>query len=450
MNDQDLEIRLREHYRSLDPSVAPAGLVARIDGALDRSPGRRGVLLRMPAFAMGLAAVAIAAVLAVTLVPGMISGPATPSPSASPSSSPTASPSPAGSRAVTPAPSLPGGTMPPVTSSGWQNIEVQPVAGIGQPDQVVASSGGYLALGDPQSQQGAVPAWVSGDGRTWAPLPGDPFGQVTTIVAAPIADGVVVLATGTDGTGLAWRSTDGLTWTPIAAPGQRNLDPGYVAGSDSGVIVAVEGQPAAVEWSVDGASWQTVSMPGGSHARVTGVAVSGDRFVAVGHVFAVPDEPIAWWSSDGITWNRAQVESRPGEAFVAVQGAADGLVAQSQTIDLVPGSATHWASADRGRTWWIDTIPLGTIQGQEGSGNPNGMYAGDGSRLLGYAITAPGRPTEYWVSPGDNSWTHLTLTGDTTEAEGGPDLGLYPLLLRDGILFVGPDRAWLGTPWYSG
>ncbi len=449
MNDQDLEIRLRDHYRSIDPVVAPRSLVARIDNALERPAGRRAVFGRMSVLA-GLAAVAAVAILAVMIAPGVITGPAaptsTPAASASLSASPTATPP------TTPAPTstLPGGTMPPISTTNWQNIEIQPVSGIGQPVQVVAWSGGYLALGAAPSSGGSAPAWISGDGRAWASLPGDPFGRVTSIVATPSANGVMVLATAADGTGLAWQSTDGLTWLPIAASGQRNLDTGYVAGNDSGVIVAVESQPAAVERSVDGTSWQTISMPGGGHAQVTGVAASGDGFVAVGHVFAVPDEPTAWWSPDGMTWHRAQVQFRPGDVFVAVQGAADGLVAQSHTFDVVPGTTTDWESQDGGRSWGPLDSPLGTFQGGEGAGSAIGTFVGDGTRLLGYGSGSSGQPVDYWASTGANGWTHLTLTGDTTAAEGGPDLGVYPLLLRDGILFVGPDGAWLGVPWYSG
>ncbi len=447
MNDNDLEIRLRDHYRSIDPAAAPHGLAARIDGALDQGASRWAFLGRMPAIATGLAAVAVVA-LVIAFRPGGLLTPVgatpsvgTPQPTASASPGPTGSSSPSPTPTVVP--SVATGSVPPISTQPWSTLDLVPASGNPQPGSVVAWSGGYLALESVVGIQNGIPAraWVSGDGRTWTQLPDGTFGTVINIVAAPTSDGIVVLATAPDGTGDAWRSTDGVTWTSSSAPAQRTIDTGYVAGGASGVAVAVKSQPASIERSSDGSSWQTVSMPGGDHAQVTGVAAFGGGFVAVGHDLTLPGSPIAWWSPDGLTWNVAQVAGRPDEKFVDVHAGATGLVAMSQTIDLTPGGATFWTSADGGRSWQPGTDPLGVWQQGEGAGNPNGQFSGDGTRLLGYGITADGQPTEYWASTDATSWTKLTLTGDSATADAG---NATPMLLRDGILFAGGDKAWFG------
>ena len=443
MTDNDLEQRLRNHYRSLDPSTAPRGLALRIEDGMTRPLSRWAFLGRMPAIATGIAAVAVVA-LVIVFRPGGLLAPVGASPSPE-TPTPTASATPHPSPAVSPGPSQsPSFAVPPVNTDPWVSLDLAPVSGNPQPGSVVAWSGGYLALESVVGTQNGIQAqaWVSRDGRSWRRLPDGTFGNVISIVAASTSDGIVVLATAPDGTGEAWRSTDGLTWTSSPAPAQRRIDTGYVAGGAGGVVVAVESQPASIERSTDGASWQTISMPTGDNVQVTGVAAFGAGFVAVGHEFSVPDAPVAWWSPDGVTWNPAQVPQHPGEKFLEVHAAAGGLVAMSETIDYVPGSATFWTSAD-GKSWQIGQDPLGTWQQGEGAGNPNGFFVGDGTRLLGYGITADNQPTEYWISLNATDWTQLTLTGDTSAATTGQ---VTPFLMRDGILFAGDGGAWFGGP----
>jgi hypothetical protein len=81
-------------------------------------------------------------------------------------------------------------------------------------------------------------------------------------------------------------------------------------------------------------------------------------------------------------------------------------------------------------------------QQAEEAGHPNGGFLGEGTRLLGYGITADGQPTEYWISQDAADWTKLTLTGDTSAATTGQ---VTPFLMRDGILFSGSSGAWFGS-----
>ncbi len=448
MTDHELEQLLRNHYRSLDPSTAPRGLALRIEDGMARRASRWAFLGRMPAIATGIATVAVV-VLVIAFRPGGLLAPAGATPSIGtprPSISATPETSSSAPSAPTPSPSisLPGGSIPPASTQLWLSLDLVAASGNPPPGSVVAWSGGYLALGSVVGAQNGTPAqaWVSGDGRTWTPLPDGTFGNVISLVAAPTSDGVVVLATAPDGTGAAWRSTDGLTWTPGLAPTQRRIDNGYVAGGAGGVVVAVEvSQPARVERSADGSSWHTVSMPGPTDAQVNAVTAFGAGFVAVGHDFSGAGSPSAWWSPDGVTWNLAQVPAHPGELFTEVHAAAGGLVAMSRT-NTVPDVVSFWTSRD-GRSWQISTDPLGKWQQGAGAGNPNGLFSGDGTRLLAYGITADGQPTEYWTSIDATTWTKLTLTGDTAAAVAG---NVTPMLLRDGILFVRGDRAWFGSP----
>ena len=97
MTDNDLEQRLRNHYRSLDPSTAPRGLALRIQDGMTRPVSRWAFLGRMPAIATGIAAVAVVA-LVIAFRPGGLLAPvgASPSPETpTPSASATPHPSPA-------------------------------------------------------------------------------------------------------------------------------------------------------------------------------------------------------------------------------------------------------------------------------------------------------------------------------------------------------------------
>jgi hypothetical protein len=111
VNQPDLELRLRDHYRTLD-SGSSHDLAARVAEGLNRAPGRRWSPFRMPrrtaaAAAIGVAALAVMAVLTAPLWFGQATpvGPAASasstatlvasgSPSSSPSSPPAETPTP--------------------------------------------------------------------------------------------------------------------------------------------------------------------------------------------------------------------------------------------------------------------------------------------------------------------------------------------------------------------
>jgi hypothetical protein len=76
-------------------------------------------------------------------------------------------------------------------------------------------------------------------------------------------------------------------------------------------------------------------------------------------------------------------------------------------------------------------------------GDVNGLFSGDGSRLLAYGTGPTGGATEYWTSLDGTHWTKLALTGDMTAAAAGE---VTPFLLPDGVLFGGATGSSLGTP----
>ena len=444
MTDNDLEQRLRNHYRSLDPSTAPRGLALRIQDGMTRPVSRWAFLGRMPAIATGIAAVAVVA-LVIAFRPGGLLAPvgASPSPETpTPSASATPHPSPAISPDSTQSPTagLPGGTIPPVSTEPWASLNLVPVSGNPQPWSIVAWSDGYLALGATTGDTSPLPAWISGDGRHWNSLAEGTLGSASAVLAAPAPDGILVVTESATGMTTAWHSTDGTTWTSTPAPALRFGRESDIAGGPGGIVAVLAESRNRLEVSTDGRTWQAVSLPGPATAVVQGVAAFATGFVAVGETGTGTGSPLAWLSDDGLTWSVAEVQPHPGDGFSGVHAGGRGLVAMSSTNE-VPGLASFWASAD-GRTWSLATDPLGLWQQGEGSGSANGLFAGDGTRLLGYGITADNQPTEYWISLNATDWTQLTLTGDTSAATTAQ---VTPFLMRDGILFAGSDQAWFGT-----
>lgn len=212
-----------------------------------------------------------------------------------------------------------------------------------------------------------------------------------------------------------------------------------LVGNQLGAVAIVA--PGSVAFTTDGVTWSTVPLPGGPASKVTGVAVSSGRFVAVGDNGAASMSPVAWWSDDGLHWTRATVPAHRGDGFQSVAGAAGGLVAISATAD-VPDVTTFWTSPD-GAAWTVSKDPpLGVVTQGEGQGNVDGFFSGDGTRLLAYGAGPTGGATEYWTSVDATHWTQLALTGDTAAAAGD----VNPFLMPDGVLFGGAAGSLLGTP----
>jgi hypothetical protein len=427
MTDDQLERELRDHYRAIDPAMTPPRLSHRIDQLIEQEGSRPGLISRIrPAFGslVGVAAV-IAIGLALAIRFGGLISPIGSSPSPAPSATPG-----------TPAPS---GSVPPISTAPWSSLGVRSLPGgpLGVAS-VVPWAGGYLALGSADGS--SVPAWASADGRSWTAVATDAFGPASLAEAAACGDGLLVAVADADGHSSVFRSTDGRSWTLGAAPQLRLAGGGGLAGGATGVV-AIAATAASLAVSTDCVTWQAVTLPDAAGATANAVAAFGPRFVVVGDPSGAGESPVAWNSADGRTWTAAQVEPRPGDGFDRVWSGADGLVATSTQPGVTPGVSSMWTSKD-GSHWAPSSAdPLGTFQGGAGAGSVNGVFQGDGTRLLVFGSATGNRPYGYWTSLDGSSWTQLTLTGDG----GAPDTGeATPFLLRDGILWSGDQGAWFG------
>ncbi len=445
MNDTDLEQRLHDHYRRLDPGIAPLTLLAGIDDAIDREPARRTWWhLSRPAYAMTLTAVAILAI-ALALRFSAVVGPVGSSPSPGPSSTPvipSASAGPSSGPTATPA-QQPSGSIPPVSAAAWTGLDVQALQGGPINLQSLAAwSGGYLALG---SSVGIAPpqGWVSRDGRTWIATAADTFRPAGIAFAAPCSTGVIAAFLDANGNSSAAYSTDGTSWRTSSAPPLRLARGGDLVGSETGAAAILAAAPYGVAFSADCVTWQTVQLPGDPTASVNGIAAFGTGFVAVGDPGTSAGSPVAWSSIDGVHWAAAQVQARTGDGFRTVVAGVNGLVAESTQPGYTPGVTSFWTSPD-GRTWTPSSAdPLGIWTDGAGSGSANGLFTGDGTRILGYGQRSGSAPYEYWTSLDGSQWTPLGLRGAVSTVTSGQ---LYPpVLMRDGILWSGDQGSWFGA-----
>jgi hypothetical protein len=261
-------------------------------------------------------------------------------------------------------------------------------------------------------------------------------------LGAPIPGGGVIVVVG-DVAGqktTVYRSTDGATWTSNSGPQLNTSLSDSLAGNGTGAV-AITLDSAGLIFTADGITWQSAPRPGPATARVQGVAAFGSGFVAVGVSGTTTQSPIAWWSDDGLHWSLATVEAHPGDGFTVVYAAEGGLMALSSTGD-VPGLRSFWISTD-GHSWKLSSAnPMGVIQSGEGAGSANGVFSGDGTRLLGYDPGATASSAVYWTSLDGTAWTKLAITGDTTVTS---IFDLAPFLLPDGILFNQDKQTWFGA-----
>jgi hypothetical protein len=442
MTDDELERRLTSHYRAIDPASAPGDLGRRIEDALDRRSSRALFTARTrPALAAILAAVLIVAIGLGLRPGGFLSSPGTsPTPIASLQPSPSLASNPPSSTPSATVP-FPSGSLPPISNLPWTGLSLTALdGGPGFASSVVTWSGGYLALGI-LTDQAPLPAWVSRDGRAWSELPTGGFGRPASVLAAPCADSVLVATVSPTGQSTVWRSTDGGTWTPGASPQLRVARDGDMAGNQTGAVAILADSPSGIAFSADCVTWQTVSIPASSGFNVQAVAAFGTGFVAVGDTWTATQTPVAWRSTDGRNWTMAVVQAHPDDGLFGVHSGQSGLVAESTTGD-VPGLASFWTSPD-GRTWKVSAAdPLGVVQDGEGVGSANGLFSGDGTRLLGYGNRAFGQPTEYWISSDGIHWIKLGLSGDAAAALAGQS---DAFLMRDGVFFSGNGEAWFGV-----
>jgi hypothetical protein len=340
----------------------------------------------------------------------------------------------------TPLPSL-SGTVPPASTAAWSSLTVRPLSdGPTGATSVASWPGGYLAVRDADASSATPMAWVSRDGASWLRLPQAGFGNATRLMAGRCRDQVLVVAGDAAGVTSIWRSGDGLAWHLTTAPNLQ-VKQGALSGNARGAIaITSEGQIAS---TTDCASWQTVDLTNGPDVELGPIAASdGTYFVSGCAPLAdrgagadATSAPTSWWSTDGQQWHAAAGAS----CLTGLSAGGQGFVTETRP-QATPGTVEFLGSAD-GRNWSAYDDPLGYWSGGEGSGSANGGFLGDGTRILGYGTPIQSQVLGYWTSLDGRHWTELHLSGDTS----GFSDNVTPVLLRNGILFLGPQGTWFGA-----
>ena len=365
--------------------------------------------------------------------------------------SPTGSPPPPSTTpSATPRASQPIKPVPPSSTLAWSGLEFAQLAGEPEISMVVPWSDGYVALGQ-TSPTGPLGAWLSQDGRSWTELPDttfgldDPAGNTFVIGGTACGSGVLMVGEDASGKGTLWWSDSGTAWQPEPDPRftVEQVEQALLAGGPSGAVAAIAKGPA-VEVTPDCRSWSSVALPGSGAGQVSAVAAIGHGYVALDSSSPNTRQPHAWWSDDARHWTAASVQAAPGDDFTAVWPGISGVMAESTELGLAPGRPSLWFSSD-GRAWKVSQAdPFGVVASGEGSGNPAGSFAADGTRLVGWGSKddSSDDQTEYWTSFDGQHWTKLAQSGSQPLGLAG---ARQVFLMRDGILVSGDAGTWFGS-----
>ncbi len=360
--------------------------------------------------------------------------------------------------------------------------------------------GGYIQiLWDPYKR--TLTPWLSSDAKTWHKGTGldtsawkayfgtwDGFVSTTTDRAgcelkvddfAVGAGGIVVRGhlacrsiDGDDGlthlSGPAmWASPDGLAWTPVnvaAAFGSAGIQ--KVDGGSSGFIGLTTDRRAS--WlSADGLTWHPGSVPGeayqvadpvaigGGFAIAGEIAVSGARLIELAERGGSPDyisagrlTPAAWWSADGVTWQRQDLGLPTGDNvnvdLIRVDDRTVLAMAVTYTLDdsgtgIMDQAMTYRVSHD-GRTWTefdgADGLLFRVTPGIE-QGTLTG-YQPDGEHT--YIVGSDDALHDLAQSIGP---VHSSLGTGAIPQTDGPSWTAFGAA---GVLFTDGASFWLGVP----
>lgn len=299
--------------------------------------------------------------------------------------------------------------------------------------EVVHGAGGFLAItesylngeGGPRRTQRQL--WLSADGRAWEEV-GFPFGiegSLNSVTSTADGDYVLFFSMPTlngDGSGMeAIRSADGRTWEPFDTGLPGNLAIRAIERGAQGWLLVGSRFGGDVEdpeawYSSDGATWELVadlSEPN-RWVRVSDAAAADEGFVIVGTDASLGGLPGHEWfalaSPDGREWveSRGLFEptQRSDQPDPHVAALGSGWVA---ALPLQDGSMRFWASDDG-----LDWIEAGGIQhtGSEFGFEP--FLEGDGGRLYfsfvegGEFAATPGA----WSSSDAVTWEPIDLGAD--------------------------------------
>lgn len=369
---------------------------------------------------------------------------------ASPHPSPTA----AAETSATPGPSATSSGNP-VPSTPWTSLTWSaPVVTSVDIQDLVEWHGEYLGVG--QTSEGGNPAGLvatSTDGTHWTPVATQPtlsngLRRIGALPNALVAVGSLELPAGCpQGEGAVctpaasapvWYSTDARHWTEVPPGVFGQAYPVGLATDARGALLAgetVTGDP--VLWfSADGQHWQRVTLSSVfDRAVIRSVAATSGGFVLAGGV-GEPDPvsiggaagpegvrtPAAWWSSDGLTWQRSTVEGvvpAPGGDFGPVDVGGAGLfalVSDNPDPSKPTAGALAWASSD-GRTWHKEGAVLAPVPYST-------QTASDGHYIVKLGPLTPfgvgnSDTLAAWMSINGVNWNKMPLLGPASDMPAG-------------------------------
>jgi len=319
---------------------------------------------------------------------------------------------------------------------GCRDCTPGPSRKVAEPRDVTAWDGGFIAVGDADTEtrhDGVI--WTSDTGSEWTrPVRLDGASLRRLLVT----DGMlaVVGVTGRkrdDGRGIPtlWTSPDGHTWTaqPIS---DQPAWVGSAARSPEGVWVvrgtgAWRSEGDSRLWrSVDGIAWDELAPPmqnsSGNLLRLVGPVWTPTGFVL--GVNAVDGEgrhagSQLWHSPDGLTWTTVAgsegavgtLASSPGVsvALPAVLGADLGLI----DVPESPGGPAVMLASPDGRSWCraeSDLFASSSVINGDAGADGEALAAGNGGRYGGLPRTWQGEPT----TPGSIPCTPATIPTEDT------------------------------------
>lgn len=371
---------------------------------------------------------------------------------------------------------------PPANLSAWTGVSWARVGNLPKGVELstlAAWEDGYLLVGADRPdranrQQGGL--WYSTDLSTWSRMvttggPDDAT-SLTMLLALPAQ----LVALGTEQPAacigsvastcdlpriIAWTSADGVEWDELTL--SSGLGTGTVAdiaaGPDQALAVGDQGWDSPSIWrSTDGLQWTAEILSGDTFADahlfgvtafaggwvVTGMT-GGKELVCCDATWMVDEtQPAAWWSADGLAWQRAEVTggaSEWGARLGDVFAGPGGLVAvdEGTPVDIVepegssvqkpqvsPGPPRVWTSTD-GTAWTPVTVDPETAFRPIAS---DGMAILGRSTHGGLAISADG-----------TTWRALDAEGNAPGSKTPMEWGyMQPAwLVPDGLLAIGLD-----------
>lgn len=350
---------------------------------------------------IGRCRAAALALCTVAMISGCGGAKATASPTNALAVSAAPSPSPSASSVATAAPS------PSATEPSWGTLSVsKPINVVAPcfPCSIVALHGEYVAVGSPVDSAGFDVA-TSGDLIHWKIVASGDKAPFATggLLVSPTG---LLVAPGEDG---IWTSADAITWTLVSnLPFQPDLV--KLSAGPRGLVAATVNTITGnshVWYSADGSTWTVApsadSLVEGNmmydvFAGPTGFFIAGVIGRASGF-----DNPAGnwagWWSSDGLTWQRATIADATGF------GANEEVHFASKGMFIGERYFGQWHSID-GQSWvrTLDVMKLETVAGD----NSDLTYIDGGDRIV--AVDCSGACDRAWETFDGSTWKPMKIT----------------------------------------